>query len=50
MVAVGESSEAAGPVGVNGGGGWNGTSVGCLLIVDDNNKSSVGVCQRSLWV
>ena len=29
---------------------WNGTSVGCLLIVDDDNKSSVGVCQCSLWV
>ena len=44
MVAVGESSEAAGPVGIDGGGGWNGTSVGCLLIVDDNNKLSVRVC------
>ena len=49
VVAVGESGEAAGPVGVDGGGGWNGTVVGCLLIVDDN-KSSVGVCRRSLWV
>ena len=46
MVAVGESGEAAGSVGVDGGGGWNGR--GCLLIVDDNNKSSVGVCRRSL--
>ena len=42
VVAVGESSEAAGLVGVDGGGGWNGTVVGCLLIVDDN-KSSVRV-------
>ena len=42
VVAVGESSEAAGPVGVDGGGGWNGTVVSCLLIVD-NNKSSDGV-------
>ena len=24
VVAVGESGEAAGPVGINGGGGWNG--------------------------
>ena len=50
VVAVGESGEAVGLVGVNGGGGWNGRSVGCLLIVDDNHKSSVRVCQRSLWV
>ena len=49
VVAVGESGEAAGPVGVDGGGGWNGTVVSCLLFVDDN-KSSVGVCQRLLWV
>ena len=49
VVAVGESGEAAGPVGVDGGGGWNRRSVGCLLIVDDDNKSSVGVCRRSLW-
>ena len=50
MVAVGESGEAVGPVGVDGGGGgWNRRSVGCLLIVDDNNKSSVGVCRCSLW-
>ena len=48
VVAVGESGEVAGPVGVDGGG-WNGTVVGCLLFVD-NNKLSVGVCQRSLWV
>ena len=47
VVAVGESGEAAGSVGVDGGGGWNGR--GCLLIVDDDNKSSVGVCRRSLW-
>ena len=38
VVAVGVSSEGAGPVGGDGGG-WNGTSVGCLLIVD-NNKST----------
>ena len=55
VVAVGESGEAvlaraAGPVGVDGGGGWNRRSVGCLLIVDDDNKSSVGVCRRSLWM
>ena len=50
VVAVGESGEAAGPVGVDGGGGWNGTSVSCLLIVDNDNKSSVRVCQHSLWV
>ena len=43
VVAVGESSEAAGPVGVYDGGGWNGRIVGCLLIVDDN-KSSIRVC------
>ena len=44
MVAVGESSEAAGPVGVDGGGGgWNGTIVDCLFIVDDN-KSRARVC------
>ena len=49
VVAVGESGEAAGPVGIDGGGGWYGTVVGCLLIVDDN-KSSVGVHRRSLWV
>ena len=49
VVAVGESSEAAEPVGVSGGGGWNRRSVGCLLIVDNDNKSSVGVCRCSLW-
>ena len=44
VVAVGESSEAAGSVGVDdGGGGWNGTIVVCLLDVDDN-KSNLGVC------
>ena len=48
VVAVGESGEAAGLVGGDGGG-WNRRSVGCLLIVDDDNKSSVGVCRRSLW-
>ena len=48
-MAVGESGEAVGLVGVNGGGGWNGTVVSCLFIVEDN-KSSVGVRQRSLWV
>ena len=49
MVAVGGSGEAAGSVGVDdGGGGGNGTIVVCLLVVD--NKSSVGVCRRSLWV
>ena len=41
VVAVAESGEAMGPIGVDGGGGWNGTVVSCLLIVDDN-KSSVG--------
>ena len=50
VVAVGESGEAAGTVGINGGGSWNGTSVICLLIVDDNNKSSIRVCRHSLWV
>ena len=48
VVAVGESGEAAGPVGVNGGG-WNGMIVGCLFIVDDK-KLSIGVFQRLLWV
>ena len=38
VVAVGVSGEGAGPVGGDGGG-WNGTSVTCLLIVD-NNKST----------
>ena len=47
-MGVGESGEVAGLVGFNGGGGWNGM-VDCLLIVDDN-KSSIGVCRRSLWV
>ena len=42
-MAVGKSGEAAGLVGVDGGGGWNGRIVGCLLIVDDN-KSSTRVC------
>ena len=46
-MAVG--GEAVGLVGVDGGGGWNGTIVICLLIVD-NNKSSVRVCQCLLWV
>ena len=50
VVAVGETGEAVGPVGVDGGGGWNEMSVGGLLIVDDNNKSSVGVCRHLLWV
>ena len=50
VVAVGGSSEAVGSVGVDdGGGGGNGTIVVCLLVVDDN-KSSIGVCQCSLWV
>ena len=31
VVAVGESSEAVGPVGVDGGGGWNGTVVGLFV-------------------
>ena len=44
VVAVGESGEVAGLVGVDGGGGWKRRSVGCLLIIDDNNKSSIGVC------
>ena len=39
VVAVGESGEVAGPVGVDGGGGWNGKVVGCLLIVDDNKST-----------
>ena len=38
VVAVGESGEAAGSVGGDGGG-WKGTIVACLLIVD-NNKST----------
>ena len=46
-VAVGEMLGAAGTVGVDGGG-WEGRIVACLFIVDDN-KSSVGVCRRSLW-
>ena len=45
VVAVGESGEVAGLVGVNGGGGWNGMVVSCLLIVDD-----IGVRRCSLWV
>ena len=50
VVAVGRSGEAAGSVGIDdGGGGGNGTIVVCLLVVDDN-KSSVGVCRRSVWV
>ena len=48
VVAVGEMLGAAGTVGVDGGG-WEGRIVGCLFVVDDN-KSSVGVCRRSLWV
>ena len=39
VVAVGESGEVAGSVGGDGGGGWKGRIVGCLLIVD-NNKST----------
>ena len=46
-MAVGESSEVVGPVGIDGGGGWKGMIVDCLLIVDDN-KASIGFCQRSL--
>ena len=38
VVAVGESGEVAGSVGGDGGGGWKGRIVSCLLIVD-NNKS-----------
>ena len=50
VVAVGGSGVAVGSVGVDdGGGGGNGTIVVCLLVVDDN-KLSVGVCRRSLWV
>ena len=50
VVAVGGSSEAAGSVGIDDdGGGGNGTIVVCLLVVDDN-KLSVTVCRRSLWV
>ena len=45
VVAVGKMLGAAGV----DGGGWEGRFVGCLFIVDDN-KSSVGVCRRSLWV
>ena len=48
VVAVGKLLGAAGMVGVDGGG-WEGRIVACLFIVDDN-KSSVGVCRRSLWV
>ena len=49
-MAVGESGEAAGSVGVDdGGGGWNGTIVVCWLVVDDN-KSNVRVCRCLLWV
>ena len=47
VVAVGEMLGAAGTVGADGGG-WEGRIVACLFIVDDN-KSSVGVCRRSLW-
>ena len=39
VVAVGDSGEVAGLVGGDGGGGWKGMIVGCLLIVD-NNKST----------
>ena len=39
VVAVGESGEVVGSVGGDGGGGWKGTIVGCLLTVD-NNKST----------
>ena len=49
VVAVGESSEVAGLVGVNGGGGWKGTIANCLVIVADN-KASIGFCRRLLWV
>ena len=38
VVAVGKSGEVAGSV-RSDGGGWKGTIVGCLLIVD-NNKST----------
>ena len=48
VVAVGEMLGVAGMVGVDGGG-WEGRIVGCLFVVGDN-KSSVGVCRRSLWV
>ena len=41
VVAVGESGQAVGSVGSDGGGGWKGRIVGCLLIVD-NNKSTKG--------
>ena len=47
VVAVGEMLGVVGTVGVDGGG-WEGRIVDCLFIVDDN-KLSVGVCQRSLW-
>ena len=47
VVAVGGMLGAAGTVGVDGGG-WEGRIVDCLFVVDDN-KSSVGVCRRSLW-
>ena len=46
-MVVGESGLAVRPVGVDGGGGWNGRIVGCLLIVDDN-KSSTRVCRHLL--
>ena len=48
VVAVGGMLRAAGTVGVDGGG-WEGRIVDCLFVVDDN-KASVGVCRRSLWV
>ena len=48
VVAVGEMLGVAGTVGVDGGG-WEGRIVCCLFVVDDN-KSSVGVCRRLLWV
>ena len=43
VVAVGESSDVVELVGIDGGGGWDGMIVGCLLMVDDN-KLSVRVC------
>ena len=50
VVAVGGSGEVVGSVGIDdGGGGGNETIVVCWLVVD-NNKSSVGVCRRLLWV
>ena len=47
VVAIGEMLVVVGTVVVNGGG-WEGRIVDCLVILDDN-KLSVGVCQHSLW-